>query len=477
MKKNNFTFFSGDNVGFIQDGNDAVIRSAYDGYEDMPEKIYALYEKYKLVNYGVVSTQFDAVTNHLKHKKLLITYPHEWPPSMFKDAVLFHLDLLLQLQCFGITLKDALPENILFSGIRPMFVDFFSILPEDDLSKESWLINSCPPDVDLRLYALRLMFVPHMLIPVLCYAIGDFTTGRYLLAERFCNNTSGEIPSWVDLPQARGIRHLYYLLKDPNYSLLRSQIRAIQDACMKPDMPWSQRIAHLRSLVVGLNVAPPKSGYGTYYEDKKENWGLGDDSLWQEKQHGVRQILHDTQPKTVLDLGSNTGWFSQLACHLGASVVAVDVDISCADMLYRTAVFSRLQLTPLCLSFDGLLDEHFANSDSSHPFHIAALERLQVDCVLCLGLLHHLTLGMGKSFIDIFEQLTALTRNTLVLEFVSMEDKLIQEDSNFFPNLSHWSQETYNIEIVKSTGSRFFNNCSQLPSTPAKSRTLLIFKR
>jgi hypothetical protein len=471
-------YYSGDDIGFIQDDNETIIRFAYENYKDIPGKIYNLYEKYKLSSYGIVPTQFDAVINQLRHEKFLITYPHEWPPNMFKDAVLFHLDLLVHLHRYGITLKDGLPENILFDGIRPVFIDFFSILPEVALSKESWLANGCPSGIDLRLHALRLMFVPYMLIPLLCYAFGDFALGRKQLAEKFCNNASRKIPSWADLPKTRGFRHYLNKLKNP--SLLSSQLQAIKDICMNPDIPWLYRISRLRGLVEGLEVNPPVSGgYITYYEDKKENWGHGDSSLWQEKQQGVQRVFCDSKPKTVLDLGANTGWFSLLACNMGASVIAIDNDVACVDLLYRTAVFCRLPLTPLCLSFDDLSEEHFAGGGQSAqpPIHAAALKRLKADCVLCLGLLHHLTLGMGKSFTEIFEKLDALTLSTLVLEFVEWEDKLIQGEQGFFPNLSRWNKETYNLETVKHVAARFFKHCSQLPSTPAESRILLVLKR
>jgi SAM-dependent methyltransferase len=236
----------------------------------------------------------------------------------------------------------------------------------------------------------------------------------------------------------------------------------------------------LRSLVAGLDVAPPESAYASYYEDKKENWGLGDASSWQEKQLGVQRVLHETRPATVLDLGANTGWFSQLACHMGSSVIAADIDIACADALYRTAAFCRLSLTPLCLSFDALREEHFASGTGQYaqsPIHMAALQRLQSDCVLCLGLLHHLTLGLGKSFADVFAQLSALTRNALILEFVDLEDRLVREDPDFFPNISAWTGETYSLKAVRQAGAAFFSRCSELPSTPAESRTLLVFGR
>jgi SAM-dependent methyltransferase len=474
------SFYFGDIIGYVQDEGEYIIRSAYDGFQDKPRLVYGEYKKYALADYGIVATQFDVERNQLRHTKHLITYPHEWPPSMFKDAVLFHLDLLLHLHRHGMTLKDGLPENILFDGIRPVFIDFFSLANEETLKNEFWLTQHCPKNVELRLYALRLTFVPHMLIPLLCYALGDFSSGKRMLAELFCNNRTGKIPSWEDLPLPRGLRRFFRAQRGQKFSFTIEQIRAIRDICSRPNLLWQHRLLRLRILVAGLDVNPPESAYATYYEDKKENWGLGDTSSWQEKQLGVQRVLQETRSATVLDLGANTGWFSQLACHMGASVIAADIDIACADALYRTAAFCRLPLTPLCLSFDALREEHFASGTGEHaqsPIHMAALKRLQSDCVLCLGFLHHLTLGLGKNFADVFEQLSALTRNTLILEFVSLEDRLVREDPDFFQKISVWTRETYNLDAVKQAGVAFFSQCSELSSTPSESRTLLVFRR
>jgi hypothetical protein len=76
----------------------------------------------------------------LKHEKIpLISYPHEWCASMFKDAALFDLEHSQNLLAQDLFLKDAHPWNILFHKGFPVFVDFMSILSKEFLFTEKYL--------------------------------------------------------------------------------------------------------------------------------------------------------------------------------------------------------------------------------------------------------------------------------------------------------------------------------------------------
>lgn len=63
---------------------------------------------------------------------------------MLKDAALLHIDLFIRLGRHGLVFKDWHPYNILFKGTNPVFVDFGSIIPTDQLLNEAYLT---PPRV------------------------------------------------------------------------------------------------------------------------------------------------------------------------------------------------------------------------------------------------------------------------------------------------------------------------------------------
>ena len=127
-----------DQNGRVFDAGDVVLRHVSDGYKNRVGELYRLYGANDLASKGVVDTTLRA-DGTLEHRKLPISYPYEWPASMYKDAVLFHLQLLSHLGKAGMTLKDALPNNILFDHTRPVFVDFLSLVRREQLADESWI--------------------------------------------------------------------------------------------------------------------------------------------------------------------------------------------------------------------------------------------------------------------------------------------------------------------------------------------------
>jgi len=468
-KSNKLQFSTGDNKGFITDDGNFIIRSAYDINDKHPKKIFDLYDRFALNMFGVVETEYIAESNQLKHTKLPITYPHEWPPIMLKDALLFYLNLLLQLDKYDLTLKDALPENILFSGITPIFVDFFSIVPNSDLENEKWLKDSCPEGVDLRIWVLQLMFVPYFLIPFLLYVQGDFESGKKVLKNYFCNNSNKITFDWNILSNKCKI---FSILKNTS-----KQIKKLQNL-FNNNIPWRTCINSLIQYIETTNIRPPISGYNTYFTDKKEDFGICDTNNWTQKQHTIAKLLDEHKPESVLDIGSNTGWFSLLALKKGAKVFSLDYDVSCVDELYRIIQYTdRNNLTPLWISFDDLFSEEYSldayGALGKNPFHISADKRLCSDLVMCLGLFHHLTLGLGKSFSELLNKLLQLCNKILIIEFVDLNDNLIKSDPDFFPLIQQWNTESYSlnnlIELINLKELKY----SIFDSFPVSSRHLI----
>jgi ribosomal protein L11 methylase PrmA len=46
-------------------------------------------------------------------------------------------------------------------------------------------------------------------------------------------------------------------------------------------------------------------------------------------------VLSQTKPRSVLDIGSNRGWYSKLAAKLGGKLVAFDSDSACIGKIYE----------------------------------------------------------------------------------------------------------------------------------------------
>jgi len=461
-----------DNRSLLYDTGELMLRKVDPEYFETIKLVYDIYETNKLDKMGVVVTKMDQQPNCLNHVKHITSHPFEWTANMYKDAVLFHLQLFECLDKYGLTLKDALPGNIVFNNCNPVFVDFTSLVPRDKLGDEEWLFDGIFYR-EPRFAVIDRMLIPFMLIPLMAFVNKDYALVRNMLSEKACNCPGGT-PVWSDL---------YTDHTGGNYS----QLSTIRNLLKKKEtMDFASVIHKIFALVDNLDVDPTKSGYLDYYDNKNENFDFDDSSGWSDKQLNVQKILNKYLPEKVLDIGSNTGWFSILAANHGAEVISTDIDESSIDFLYLVAQKEKLSILPLLMSFDNLTreiygmdcqDKVYKNRDfKGIPLFLPATTRLKADLVLCLGLLHHLILGLGREIGNVLEVLARLTGRHLLLEFISLEDKLVQDHPAFFKNIDNHSKSTYNLHIIIDEGKKFFKSV-QVMDSENKARKLLLFEK
>lgn len=481
-----------DNKGILYDAGDQVVRKIAPEYFEAISATFEIYTHECLFEHGIVATEINQSAYSLSHEKHIISYPYEWTVNMYKDAVLFHLKLFLDLEAFGLTLKDALPNNILFSGTKTVFVDFPSLVRIDRLHEEHWLFEH-KSYTDPRFAVVDRMLIPNILVPLMAMASGKFSIARLMLSDKACN-CGGGIPMWRDLGAVSWplLLHLRYFrpLKKIIYPVFSQRSKQIFEmygvVAKRQTIGFIQFISELSSLIDSFDFTPRPSNYLPYYEDKKGDFDFDNRSYWKEKQHNIFKLIEEYRPKTVLDLGANTGWFSILAARHGASVISTDIDESSIDALFVCAKSNGLNILPLLISFDNLTREIYGENIqelsiggrdySKTPLFLPATRRLKSEMVLCLGLLHHLVLGMGKNISDAIKILSDLTLRTLVLEFVSINDSLIQADPAFFKNIRKYSTYNYNIEIVITEGRKYFEAC-EIMTSDSETRKLLVFRR
>jgi len=463
--------FGFDEHGEVLDLGHVVHRKIREDYKPAVAELHRAYLDADLASKGIVETLLRA-DGDLEHRKLVTSYPYEWPANMYKDAVLFHLGLFAELERSGLTLKDALPNNIVFDHTRPVFVDFLSLVPRQALRELAWL--DAGAYAEPRFAVADRMLLPYMVLPLLFMASSRYATAKDLLSTRSCN-CGGRPPSWRELlhpPLRRGLGWL------PGYLRALGVAAALMPARLgsrKQDTAaFGALVEALSRRLAPLNVTPPPSAYSSYYDEKQEAISLADPAAFLPKQKTVFEVLQARQPGSVLDLGANTGWFSVLAARNGASVIALEEDESCADILYRRAKSQRLRILPLKVAFGELTRE--IRSTSGGLLYRAGVERLGADLVLVLGLVHHLVLGEGSAIGDVLALLARLTRKTLVLEFIALDDDKIRGDPGFFPNLARFDAASYNLDLVAQAGRRHFSRVDVRPSHPG-TRTILVFDR
>jgi hypothetical protein len=326
-----------------------------------------------------------------------------------------------------------------------------------------------------RMY--RITCEPYFMIPMIMMQQGRHAVARQRLVETALNSgnsviTRGE--AFVGSPLAR----LRYELRD-----LALTARLAQRARLK----W-RFLEGVRRAFEKIRVSPGDSAYSSYYSDKNEAFSTVPSAEWTSKQHFVRDTLVELEPSTVLDFGSNTGWFSILAARLGASVVAVDVDEASIDTLYRSARRDKLDILPLVANLaDPVADLPSATFDDEPvlsriggdpPLYPSPLSRLGCEMVMALAIVHHLVLGQGLTFEKVVELLGGLAERHLCIEFVDISDEMIVSDPGFFPALqaAPRSFEWYTLDNLTAHLRREFREVAVRPSHPS-TRSLLVCSR
>ena len=453
----------------VYDCGDYVLRKCEPEYWDYIKEIVSN------INNNFVKTEVLENTKSLKHEKHIITYPYEWSANLFKDAVLFHLELFIELNKIGWTLKDALPNNILYNFNEFKFVDIPSLIKQKDLKNLSWL-KECSPDSKNEFEAVfEAMFLPYMLIPYVAFAEKRYSLARKMLSSYACNVLEAIKPNWGMFGplSRRGLKsRLMSLFKTKDKSSYQRRIKKFLKANPVKGVSFYEK---LYNEIKDYNLSPSESGYSNYYESKKEDYDFSDDSKWQNKQKAVKKIIEKFCPKTVLDLGANTGWFSLLAEDLGASILSLEIDESSIDKLYRFSKKNNKNIIPLCIPFENL-EVEFLSYENNLVLYSKPIDRLKSDCVMCLALFHHLVLGMGIEIDNIVESLFKLTGNSLILEFIDLNDDLILNEPSFFTNLDKYDRNTYSIEILIEKFSKYFEVDEILESHPS-TRKIIVFKR
>ncbi len=391
----------------------------------------------------------------LRHRLIpLISYVFEWCDDMLFDASRFFLRFNRRLQEFGLMVKDAHPWNILFDRSAPVFIDLGSIVPASN--------------VDLLKFEFE--FQTLFIKPLKLYAEGYQSLARALLREWRMN-------AWTDLQgysDDADIRNqikkkLKTLTPDSIWgrlSQLRSigAVRASRKLLNPTDAVRIDKVLDKLERELGEVRLNYKDKYPDYYDTFFSFPSFDSTKAWNQKHLAISRMLDNPQIRSVMDLGSNRGWYSLLAATRGKQVVAIDSHEPAIKSLYAVCKDRKLNLLPLHIDLVwpspayGLMD-----------FWPSAYERFQSDVVLGLALIHHLVHSEGLWFEQIISGISRFSRRWLILEFVPYDD----------PLLSEWKvtkREWYNLEYFCSVLRKRFEIIETAESFPSQ-RTLIFCER
>jgi SAM-dependent methyltransferase len=400
-----------DPAGSVRIVGDRVLREVHPEHAEAALRFLRSPFAQEWVSQGrLIDTRFIAEPDGvltLEHPRVFFpSYPWEWTPSAWIAAGDLTLDLCEGLLDQGLILKDATPLNILLRGPRPVFVDVLSIEDRDPASP-LWLA-----------YA---QFVRTFLLPLAAYQYLGWPLAASM--QRRDGYEPADLASHLSAWQRwrepfRSLVTLPMMLEtDGTKSAQKTNVKQtpqVAMAVLRRNLGALRQ--HLRRIERSL-ASGHRSSRWSDYANSADHYSAKD-------QHLKRQFVHDAlmaaQPRHVLDLGANSGVYSRIAAERGATVVAWDTDLQATEQNWREAQRGHLDIEPL-----------LANPARPTPAvgwrnaeNLSLLDRARgrFDCVMMLGLIHHLLLSEQIPLHEIVALLREFTTSWAIVEWVPATD-------------------------------------------------------
>jgi SAM-dependent methyltransferase len=396
--------------------------------------------------------EIEVDTDDPKVYKLLLptqipfqSYPFEWSYTQWRKAILAYLRINHIALKYGMILKDATPYNFYLTGGKAVMFDTssFMFFKEND----SWI-------------AYR-QFCEEFLSPVALMHYNGAEWSKLTMANLRgmpLSFVSKQLPlkSWFNLTT---LLHIHLHSNYSGINQLKKQdgkkgkgftlekIKSLQKMIFNTISEWNKPYQY-------------KSHWSTYYENDIES-----QKYLKDKEATIRKWLEIIKPKSVLDLGANTGKFSFIAAEYAEKVISLEGDENCVDEIeYQIKEKKHESVYTLI----GNLAKPsptigFLNSGTESIY-----KRGCSDVVLGLALGHHLHISNRLSFEQISLIFASFSNEYLIVEFIPITDtkvqilikdksiNLIQYNENYFTKaLSRWFLIKEAISL-KDSGRRLF---------------------
>jgi len=341
-----------------------------------------------------------------------ISYAYEWSFSQLQDAALTTLAIQKKAVEHGMSLKDASAYNIQFRGCCPVMIDTLSF--ERYREGEPWV-------------AYR-QFCQHFLAPLALMSFSDVRLSQLLRVNIDgipLDLASHLLPSKTRL--SLGLATHIHLHAQAQQKYADKQAKPTGRKMSR--MAFLGLIDNLESTTRRLSWKPEGTEWADYYAATNYT-----DASLEHKAELVAEYLEKAQPKTVWDLGANTGRFSRIAAERGIPTIAFDIDPAAVELNYLNCR-KREERSMLPLLSD--LTNPSPAIGWQNRERQSLIERGPCDTAMALALVHHLAIGNNLPFDHIADFLAGTCR-TLVIEFVPKSDSQVQRllatREDIFPN-------------------------------------------
>ena len=354
------------------------------------------------------------------------SYPFEWPYTQWRKAILSYLRINNTALKYGMILKDATPYNFYLTGGKAVMFDTSSFMFFKE--KDKWIAYK--------------QFCEEFLSPIaLMYYNGaewSKLTMANLKGMPLCF-VSKQLPikSWFNLTTLLHIHmHSKYSVNNQSKELENKKnegftiekIKSLQKMIFNSIIKWGESRQF-------------KNHWSTYYENDIES-----QEYLKDKETIIRKWLEIIKPKSVLDLGANTGKFSFIAAEYAERVISIEGDEQCVNKIegqisiknnnIYTLIGDVTQPSPSI----GILNNETEN----------IYKRGNSDLVLSLALVHHLHISNKLSFDQISSVFSRFSNKKIIVEFIPISDNKVQQlIKGKKINLSNYNEDHFTKSLSK----------------------------
>lgn len=385
----------------------------------------------------------------VEHDRIdFITYPYEWSFNFLKKAAILYLDLFLDALSNDYKLKDASAYNVQFIGCNPIFIDTLSFEPYED--GDNWLGYK--------------QFCEHFLAPL---ALASY--GKVNFNSLFRGSPDGI--NIIDSSKLLPLRTYFSFTLLGNIHLHAKAIAKISSASTltakrNHPLPKKNLIALLNTFKNFIaKLQPQENSYWINYDLKNSYTNKSTE----DKKEIITKFIISENLSNILDIGCNSGYFSDVALKSGAKrVIGLDVDAGAINLASKREYQKNKVFLPLLYDFTnpspslgwGLKER--ASLDKRLP---------KIDGLICLALIHHIVIGKNIPIEDFIDWLIKLSP-VGIIEFVPKDDPMVKgllsNREDIFPEYT----EEYFIKYLKREV-----KITQIYSLKDSKRKLIVYER
>ncbi len=404
---------------FIQ--NDRIFRAMIKYDRVYYSKLFDTINSNQILSEGIVRTSLtdkvvDGYECVLEHEFITPqTHPAHWSFNMFRDALLKHIEVHIELLSKGYALQDAHLWNVMFKYTSPILIDFGSIVPPNNNYK-----------------SLKEEYYHFCLLPLMLMVIGEFDKARRYL-------TSGSMPHLTH-EDIHG-----YIVKDVKTHAVKGYYEFIELLIdeVGSDEDFFSFLLKFKKIIIDFFQIEQKSTWSVYH-------GAEEKGQVNKKITELEQFFRENEHCSVLDIGCAAGFYSMLAAKNGAEVVATEVDQPALDYTYLIAKQKQLRITPVLRNIVAYNDNFDNNS---------------FDIVIAGALIHHLAFTQNMSLDEIVESISKYCNKYLIIEYIGVNDTFVKQHINSY-------QFEYSLNRLKLALSNSFA-IERTEESTSNNRTLL----